>query len=110
MGNRNIQNINIIGSRACSDGERRRYAHTFAMDNCSLMQEKMEGIAPKKRPFFRSRFCRRCDCRIGRSYLRHREGISSGRRVENGLFGSRVNPLLCIDERAGGTCNRAETY
>ena len=43
--------INIIGSRAGSEGERRRSAHTFAMDNCSLMQGKMEGIAPKKRPF-----------------------------------------------------------
>ena len=43
--------MNIIGSRAGSDGERRRYAHAFAMDNCLLMEGKMEGIAPKKRPF-----------------------------------------------------------
>ena len=30
--------IYIIGSRAGGEGERRRYAHTFAMDNSLLMQ------------------------------------------------------------------------
>ena len=67
-------------------------------------------VAPKKRPFFRSRFCRRRNCRIGRLHLRHREGISGGRRAENGLFGGRINPLLGIGRRAVGASNRAETY
>ena len=45
--------IYIIGSRACSDGERRRYAHTFAMDNCSLMQgENGRNCSEKTTLFF----------------------------------------------------------
>ena len=48
--------MNIIGSRAGGDGERRRYAHAFAMDNVADVREKWKELLRKNDPFFGAGF------------------------------------------------------